>query len=334
MLNQVVPIEFLESAPHLTNGFEPEVYVTGATGYVGRSMIETVSFMREHRNIKLNLWISERDARKFQPPYLAKHNLKVMTKDLLLGSEIDNQISHIIYLANPHFSGTNHRLDEEITNAAKIWIENLVKYCIKHPSTRLIYSSSGAVYDRDKRLTGNMGFKEEDRIQINSKSSYAGFKLFVEEELMKVVVHNNGNVAIPRLFTFYGPNLPLKSNFLIGNLMQSVISNQPIVLKSNGTTRRSFMHSYEMTWRLLQILFSNFQGFINLGSETIFSVSELAEVFNQLFGLQYSLNEKSISESFYIPDTSLLTNRFGPRLNPSFPDSLTHWLNTEKEEAT
>jgi UDP-glucuronate decarboxylase len=330
MLDRIVPKNFLESTSLFEKENGPDVYITGSTGYVGRSLIETASFLSKYRRLKLNIWISERDAEKLQRHFLIRHSLNVMTTDLLLESEIDPHISHIIYLANPHFSENNPKDDKEIFTTSKIWIRNLIEHCSRNSSKRLIYASSGAVYNAKKYSRANLGFDEIDPIEIQNASSYAKLKIFAEEELMKAILGNNANVAIPRLFTFYGPNLPLDANFLIGNLMNSAISNHPISLKSNGTTRRSFMHSYEMSWRLLQILFSDFLGPINLGSSKPYSVSELADLFQKLFGVQYKLNAGSISESVYLPDTTLLEKKFGTSPDYSFTDSLTDWFREEK----
>jgi UDP-glucuronate decarboxylase len=332
LLTRLITDEFAAKMVSEQKRQELDFYVVGATGYVGRSLIETLSFVSEHFNLKITIWISERDAIRIQSSFLDFHNIRLLKKDLLVGDVLERPVSHIVFLANPKF--TNDCEENNLkTLESKIWIDNLVKYVVKNNSVRLLYASSGAVYRQTNSVSEPIGLNETDPLIANSSDVYGELKKYVELKLNETIVEQNASIAIPRMFTFYGPNLPLGTNFLIGNLMQAAINNQIISLKSDGSTRRSYMHSYEMSTRLLQIIFSDFKGPINLGSSKIISVKELSSLFKDLFGIRYLLNPESKLESFYVPDTSLLEKEFGLLQDFSFKESLIEWFEYERKLA-
>jgi UDP-glucuronate decarboxylase len=333
LLTRLITNEFAAKMLAEQKKQELDFYVAGATGYVGRSLIETLSFVSKQFNLKITIWISERDAIRMQSSFLNFHNIRLLKKDLLVGAVLERPISHIIFLANPQFSNTNSIENNLKSLESKIWIDNLVKYLVKNGSVRLLYASSGAVYSQTKSVSETIGFNETAPLSVNSGDAYGELKKYVELKLNKAIVEQNASIAIPRMFTFYGPNLPLGSNFLIGNLMQAAINNQVISLKSDGSTRRSYMHTYEMSARLLQIIFSDFKGSINLGSPQIISVEKLSLIFKDLFGIRYILNSESKCESFYVPDTSLLVREYGLLPDFSFKDSLIEWFEDERKLA-
>ena len=94
-----------------------------------------------------------------------------------------------------------------------------------------MYTSSGAV---------NKYLKNKNNNKFNYKN-YAIAKL-KNENLLRKITSKNIKTSIARCYTFVGKFIPLNSNFVIGNLINSILNKQNIILKNSNRVVRSYAH--------------------------------------------------------------------------------------------
>ena len=83
---------------------------------------------------------------------------------------------------------------------------------------------------------------------------------------------------IARLFAFSGRYLPRDTHFAIGNFVQNVLDRKPILINSDGQSRRSYLYGADMAIWLWSALAKKTPPHpLHIGSEHSISILELAQ---------------------------------------------------------
>ena len=294
---------------------EPKsLLVIGGTGFFGKSIVEYLS-NNSLLNIKINkIFILSR--RKLE---LAIYNKKLKKKFKII--KINSNIltikslpkaDYVIYSAILKNYKNDHK-------AVKIYL-NLAKKI--HLNSKILYISSGAVYGKQPET--NKGFKE-NYLQFNNKIS---FKKSYKKEYSEIKLKNEklfqqfgkmgAKVSIARCFSFVGPNLPLNTNYVIGNIINNILRNENIIIKANYKIIRSYMYSDDLVRWLLKILdnSNNQCPIFNVGSDNKVSIHKIANVLAKKYNLKVlspKISSKKIDN--YIPNINKAKKELGLKLS-------------------
>ena len=85
-------------------------------------------------------------------------------------------------------------------------------------------------------------------LQPNYKFSYKDYAIakIKNENLLRKITSKNIKSSIARCYTFVGKFIPLNSNFVIGNIISSILNKKSIILKNSKKVVRSYMHTDEL----------------------------------------------------------------------------------------
>ena len=143
---------------------------------------------------------------------------------------------------------------------------------------RVLYASSGAVYDRE--------------------TDYANDKRCWEKECST----SGANVVIARLFTFFGERLD--GNKAVVQFVRAARDGTPIIIHGDGDTVRSYMHGAEMGREMWAILLHGRSGeAYDVGSSKPYTMLELARLVNRSFGNRSAIVIENRAEecTYYMP---------------------------------
>jgi nucleoside-diphosphate-sugar epimerase len=178
-----------------------------------------------------------------------------------------------------------------------------------HQESRIIYLSSGAVYGQQPNSIKKVKEKYLEcnkiiKFQNGYKKKYSIIKL-KNEKIFQKLGHYGLKVSIARCFTFVGEFLPKNSNYIIKDIIQSILLKKNILIKSNYKIIRSYMHTDDLVKWLLKIVnkSSNLCPVYNVGSDDYVDVRKMAF----LLGKKYKVNVLSnkINKIFvdsYVPN--------------------------------
>ena len=255
--------------------------ILGGTSFFGLSITDYISRHDNFLKKKINrvIILSRKNKKK-----LLKPNSKYIVFDYIFKdfSELRNlpTCDYIIYLLRSN----NYKTD---TKNFKLFTKMVSK---DKDKKKILYTSSGAIYS----------FKKN-----KSKYNYSKAKLTNEAELKKISSEKYKCIAA-RCFTFVGKYLPNNSNFIIKDIIQSVIQKKKILIKSKIKVTRSYMHADDLANILLKILIDNNKKFkiFDIGSLDGVDVADIAEKIAKKFKIKMisNIDRSSVLEDKYLPN--------------------------------
>lgn len=209
------------------NARENRILLTGGTGFFGKWLAS--SFIHANASLKLGaeLTILSRNTQKAidECPWIYKDQaIRMVEGDLATWDpclDDGHKFHYILHGANSESMDTNVVGTLRMRELAN-WQSN----------KRLLFLSSGAVDDLHKHGT-----------------RYAMGKLVCEELVLR---HQRGCVA--NIYAVVGPGMPLDEHYAIGNFIRDALKGGPIVVRSNGKAKRSYLYMADAVARIWTVL--------------------------------------------------------------------------------
>jgi GDP-D-mannose 3', 5'-epimerase len=164
--------------------------------------------------------------------------------------------------------------------------------------TRFFYASSACVYNGEKQTDpDNPGLKESDAYPALAEDGYGWEKLFSERMCRHFREDFGLTTRVARFHNVYGPY----GTFDGGRekapaaICRKVIDakrtgNKDIVIWGDGHQTRSFMYIDDCIKGIVDIMYSNIEEPINLGSSEMVSINQLVDIVEEIAG--YKLDRK------------------------------------------
>jgi nucleoside-diphosphate-sugar epimerase len=162
--------------------------------------------------------------------------------------------------------------------------------------TRFFYASSACVYNATKQTdTDNPGLRESDAYPAMAEDGYGWEKLFSERMCRHFMEDYGITVRVARFHNVYGPfgTYDGGREKAPAALCRKVIDGElngvkDIVIWGDGEQTRSFMYIDDCIKGIVDIMYSNIEEPINLGSSEMVSINRLADMAEEIGG--FSLN--------------------------------------------
>ncbi|MBX9742851.1 MAG: NAD-dependent epimerase/dehydratase family protein [Chthoniobacterales bacterium] len=290
------------------------IFVTGATGFFGIWLLETFLYANEQLKLGAELVGLSRNPAAFaeKAPRIVNHPAITMhagdVRDFIFPS---GKFSHVIH------AGTTSSVPVsplEMLDTIIQGTRRALDFAVACEAKRFLFVSSGAVYGE---LSPTIGPVSETcptaPNPMNPSSAYGEGKRVAE--LLCVLYHEQYQLktTVARCFAFAGPHLPLDAHFALGNFVQAALEKKPIVIKSDGSSIRSYLYAADLVVWLWTILFQGKPCHpYNVGSERGFTIREVAEQVHQECHLQEPIRvETGGVSTFYVPSTQRAQRELG-----------------------
>lgn len=219
------------------------VLVAGATGYVPQNFVHGLLRRNDlyHEGIKVvALCRNEEKARERFGEYLKRDDFKILLQDVCEPLNYEGQLDFIIQAASP--AGIRDRYKDYLSTwqANVMGSSNLLEAAREHKATFLLVSSVD-VYgkmEHNERLEEDMtGLLEP----LEPRNIYSSAKRAAETMCM---AYTQAGVAckIVRPFQILGSGIPLNDGRLHADFINQILQGDRIVLKGDGTPKRTFMY--------------------------------------------------------------------------------------------
>ena len=258
--------------------------ITGATGMVGKYLIEVLLYRNAHYGAGIRIIAVGRDGAKFDERFRdveGAESLEFLKADVQKPIECKERLDYVIHMA----SNTHPRLyasdpiGTEMSNILGTY--HLLNMISEMPGCRFVFTSSGDVYGDNR--SGKPYLEETDCGYIDCNTLRAGYieGKRASEALCNAFREAKGvDFVTARLCRIYGPTMQLADSKAISQFIVNAAEGKDIVLKSKGTQTFSYLYIYDIVSALLYVMTKGASGnAYNLAdNEQVLSLSGLAEI--------------------------------------------------------
>ncbi|MEW6675509.1 MAG: NAD-dependent epimerase/dehydratase family protein [Nitrospirota bacterium] len=192
------------------------------------------------------------------------------------------------------FTGDN---DADIMHNSATINLNILDACYKRNVKRIFYSSSACIYPEYNQMDpDNPKCSEDSAYPAVPDSEYGWEKLFSER--MYLAYHRNYGmeVRIARYHNIFGPEGTWKGGrekapaALCRKVATAILKGEDYIeMWGDGKQTRSFLYIDECIEGTLRLMRSDFSGPVNIGSEEMVTINQLAETIMEIAGKKISI---------------------------------------------
>jgi len=261
--------------------------VCGAGGFIGSHLVKRLT--------KEDFWVRGVDLK--YPEFAETEADDFVIGDLrdprLCKSVVDQRFDEVYQLAADMggagyvFTGEN---DADIMHNSALINLNMLEACYERNVKRIFYSSSACVYPEYNQMEpANPNCSEDSVYPANPDSEYGWEKLFSERIYLSFLRNYGMEVRISRYHNIFGPEGSWcdgreKAPAAVCRKVAAAADGGEIELWGDGQQTRSFLYIDECLEGSIRLMRSGFTGPINIGSEEMVTINQLADMAMKIAG--------------------------------------------------
>ena len=288
-----------------------KVLVTGATGFIGRNVIEQL--------VSQNRWTVVAIARSATSDLPG--GVEFETVDLLSAASAADMMArirpthwiHLAWNATPGQFWTA-RSNFDWTASSLVMLNSF----LSHGGRRAVLAGSCAEYDWQTQSVLS------ERSAVRPATLYGVCKDHLRRSVDLANTHLDASLAWGRIFWLYGPGEP--AGRLVSGVCAALANEKPIDV-GNGSETRDYLHVSDVAAALVAALDTDFRGTFNIGSGQARSVRDILDILADVSGRRELLRIGARPPPANLPpslvaDNEILTNTIGWSRKVSLEDGL------------
>lgn len=190
------------------------------------------------------------------------------------------------------FTGEN---DANVMYNSSLINLNVLKECVIKKVKKVFYSSSACIYPQENQLDPNSpNCEENSAYPANPDSEYGWEKLFSERLYLSFFRNYKLDVRIARFHNIFGPQGTWdggreKSPAAVCRKVAEAKNGDEIEIWGDGKQTRSFLYIDECLEAIEKFMNTEFTGPVNIGSEEMVTLNELAEIVIKISGKELKI---------------------------------------------
>lgn len=290
-----------------------QIFITGGTGFFGCWLLESFLWANSHLNLGASAVVLSRNPEKFyskMPHLVGNPAIRLMQGDVCNFEFPEGRFGYVIHAATEASAQLNQHSPQTMFDTIVEGTRRTIEFACTYGTKKFLLTSSGAVYGRQPPELSHIPEDYQGAPDpLDPHSAYGEGKRAAELLCALAARESEIEMKIARCFAFVGPHLPMDAHFAIGNFIRDALRGGPIMVKGDGTPRRSYLYAADLAIWLWMILF---KGKIcrayNVGSDYHINISELANLV-----AVYNNDKKIIMKK--TPDSNILPDRYIPSIH-------------------
>ncbi len=279
-----------------------KILLTGATGTIGSYLLEFLLYYNKRCNAGIKILCPIRNKLKFHIERCDINTVEAVPYSSI--SELQDKVDYVIHCAGPTRSADFINYPVDTISAIFTDTQILLDYFKSHGEKAFLYLSSIEIYGDNsdiKKVFSENSLGQLDNLRI--RSCYPESKRLAENLCMAYAKQFDLNIKIVRLSQILGRSKG--DNRLIAYLCESAINKEPIHLKSDGKSVKSYCYIMDCISAMLTVLVRGQATAYNVANEKIVaSVLELSEYINKKYIGKEVIVENKKDEKY--PESSFL----------------------------
>ena len=270
--------------------------VCGAGGFIGSHLIKRLK--------KQGYWVRGDDLKypRFGDTLADEFIIGDLRNPVVCKSIVDRPFDEVYQLAADMggagfiFSGDN---DADIMHNSALINLNMIEACYREHIGKIFYSSSACMYPAYNQMDPNNPKCSEDSAYPAAPDSEYGWEKLFSEHVYLAFARNYGlNVRIARFHNIFGPEGSWndgreKAPAALCRKVAEAPDGGEIEIWGDGLQTRSFLYINECLEGIGKLMDSDFTGPVNIGSEEMVTINQLAEMIMDIAGKKLSIKHIS-----------------------------------------
>lgn len=264
-----------------------KILITGAGGFIGSHLV---------KHLKAEgAWVRGVDLKEPEFSKTAADDFIVgdLRDPLVCKKSLDQAFDEVYQLAADMggagfvFTGEN---DADIMHNSALINLNMLELSNKNKVKKIFYSSSACIYpEYNQRDPNSPNCSENSAYPADPDSEYGWEKLFSERLFLAFNRNYKMQVRIARFHNIFGPEGAWcggreKAPAAICRKVAEAANNGSIEIWGDGRQTRSFLYIDECIQGVMRLMGSDFIGPVNIGSEEMLTINELADMVIEISG--------------------------------------------------
>jgi nucleoside-diphosphate-sugar epimerase len=270
----------------------PTALVLGAGGFIGSHLVRRL----KHEGF----WVRGVDLKypEFSDTAADDFIIGDLRDQYICRHAIDRRLDEVYQLAadmgGAGYIFTGEHDADVMHNSATINL-NVVDACHRRNVKNIFYSSSACMYpSHNQEDPDNPNCVENSAYPANPDSEYGWEKLFSERLYLAYNRNYGMNCRVARFHNIFGPEGTWtggreKAPAAICRKVASARDNESIEIWGDGKQTRSFLYIDECLEGVVRLMRSSFTGPVNIGSEEMVTINQLAEMVIAISGKSLSI---------------------------------------------
>ncbi len=268
-----------------------QAIVCGAGGFIGSHMVK---WLKEE-----GFWVRGIDLKfpEFGPTHADDFMAADLRDPMICREAFDRKFDEVYQFAADMggagfvFTGEN---DADIMHNSALINLNVLEACQKRNISRIFYSSSACIYpEYNQEDPNNPNCEENSAYPAKPDSDYGWEKLFSEHLYLAFHRNYNMDVRIARYHNIFGPEGTWeggreKAPAAICRKVALAEDGGNIEIWGDGEQTRSFLFIEECLEGTLRLMRSDWTGPVNIGSDEMVTINQLAQMAAQIAGKRIS----------------------------------------------
>ncbi len=278
------------------------VLITGISGMIGSYIVYTLIKLNELYNSDIKIKGLVRNPDKLDSYIRSNKNVEIIKSDVINPLSINGNIDYIIHSASPASPKIMSKEPVETNFANTIGTANMLNLAKAKNSIGFLFVSSREIYGEP--INGQIYFTEDGPLgqldPLVPRNGYAEGKKAGENMCVSFKEEYGLNTKIVRPANIYGPGMSIYDGRVQADFLNNIIHNQDIILKSDGSSVRTYTYISDAITAMLLVLLNSNDIVYNIGDEN--SKTSIRELAEELIKLE---PERNLSLIFDIPKENL-----------------------------
>lgn len=300
---------------------EARIFITGATGFIGRWLLESLRHADAAANLNVSVTILTRSPDGFcnKAPELARWNrLNIIAGDICSFDFPDGAFTHLIHAATDASADLNDNNPRAMFDTIVLGTRHVLDFATARNVGRTLHLSSGGIYGPQPWDVTHIREDWTGAPDCTRPVNAYGEGKRASEMLCAIYGRQFGlKISLARIFALLGPHLPLNLHFAAGNFIRDAMAGRKITVNGDGRPCRSYLYAADLAVALWRMLVRGPAGkAFNVGSEETVSIRQLAESVAATIGQQgfeiLGQPDTGWNPGRYVPDMNNFIDEFGP----------------------
>ena len=257
---------------------KPRVVITGAAGFIGSHLAETL-LDRGYSVIGIDNLLTGDTA---NISHLANRDFTFIKHDVTNYIYIDGPVDYVLHWASPASPIDYLELPIPTLKVGALGTHKALGLA-KAKGARFVLASTSEVYGdplehpQKETYWGNVN-------PIGPRGVYDEAKRFAEAMTVAYHRYHGLNTKIVRIFNTYGPRMRVNDGRAVPAFISQALRNEDVTVFGDGTQTRSFTYITDLVEGIIALMLSNEHGPINIGNPREMTIEEIARTIITMTG--------------------------------------------------